>query len=89
MAKIIARGHHERYNGKGYPDGLKGDDIPLCCRIVSVANVYCSCVSTRVYRKSISHQEACAIINAGRGEYFDPRVVGAFAAVSSQLTDLE
>lgn len=78
MAKVIAEGHHERYNGEGYPRGLKGDQIPLCCRIMAAANVYDSCVTDRVYRKGLSHETACGIIRDGRGTEFDPRVADAF-----------
>jgi putative two-component system response regulator len=77
-AKIIAEGHHERYDGSGYPYGLKGDAIPLCCRIMAVANVYDACVTDRVYRKGLSHEEACQAILGGRGTEFDPRIVDTF-----------
>jgi putative two-component system response regulator len=77
-AVMIAGGHHERYDGDGYPRGLKGDAIPLCCRIMAVANVYDACVTDRVYRKALSHEEACAVILAGRGAEFDPRIVDVF-----------
>ena len=82
MAAIIAEGHHEHYNGKGYPHGIKGDDIPLCSRIVAVANIYDSCITDRVYRKALSHQEACEIISRGRGTEFDPRIVDVFEKIS-------
>ena len=78
MAQVIAQGHHERYNGEGYPLGLKGDRIPLCCRIMAAANVYDSCVTDRVYRKGLSHEAACGIIQDGRGTEFDPLVADAF-----------
>ena len=74
----IAEGHHERYDGLGYPGGLSGDDIPLCCRIMSVVNVYDACITNRVYRKGLSHEEACRIILDGRGTKFDPKIVEVF-----------
>jgi putative two-component system response regulator len=81
MAITIAEGHHERFDGTGYPRGLKGDEIPLCCRIMSVANVYDSFVTNRVYRKGFSHDESRDFILAGRGTEFDPRIVDAFEKV--------
>jgi putative two-component system response regulator len=88
MAITIAEGHHERYDGKGYPHGLKGDAIPLCCRIMVVANVYDSYISDRIYRKAISHEEACQKIFEGRGSEFDPRVVDAFDKVKDKFASL-
>jgi putative two-component system response regulator len=81
MAITIAEGHHERYDGTGYPRGQKGDDIPLCCRIMSVANVYDTCVTDRIYRKGLSHEESRDYILAGRGTEFDPRIVDAFEKI--------
>jgi putative two-component system response regulator len=84
-AVMIAEFHHERYDGMGYPHGLKGDDIPLCARIMAVADVYDALVDTRVYRKPIDHSVACRIINAGSGTQFDSRVVDAFHAISHEF----
>jgi putative two-component system response regulator len=78
LAMEIAEGHHERYDGTGYPRGISGENIPLCCRIISVANVYDACVTDRVYRKGLSHEKACEAIFNGRGTQFDPRIVDAF-----------
>lgn len=78
MAAEIARWHHERYNGTGYPDGLAGEDIPLAARIVAVADVYDALVNERVYKPSFSHQKAFDIIVAGAGTQFDPGIVDAF-----------
>jgi HD-GYP domain-containing protein (c-di-GMP phosphodiesterase class II) len=88
MAVDIAEGHHERYDGAAYPRGLKGDDIPLFCRIMAVANVYDACVTDRVYRKGLSHEEACKVIFDGRGTEFDPRVVDAFDKVKDKFAHL-
>ncbi|MDR3348499.1 MAG: response regulator [Acidaminococcales bacterium] len=88
MAKTIAGGHHERYDGTGYPCGMVGEAIPLCCRIVSVANVYCSLLSDRVFRKAMSHEKAGELIAAGAGGEFDPRVVRAFLAARDEIDDL-
>jgi len=89
VAMIIAEGHHERYDGTGYPNGLKGDNIPLCCRIVAVANVYDSCIADRIYRKGLSHDQACAAIISGRGTEFDPRIVDVFEKVKDKFVSLQ
>ncbi|MDR2434836.1 MAG: response regulator [Treponema sp.] len=85
MAMMIAEGHHERYDGAGYPRGLKGEQIPLCCRIMSVANVYDACVTDRVYRKRLSHEAACRVISEGRGTEFDPRIVDTFNRIQDKF----
>jgi cyclic di-GMP phosphodiesterase len=77
MARNIAASHHERWDGTGYPAGLRGTDIPLEARIVSVADVYDALTSKRVYKPPMSHDEAIRIITAGQGTQFDPRVVDA------------
>jgi putative two-component system response regulator len=78
MAQEIALTHHERYDGAGYPRGLKGLDIPLCGRIVALADVYDALTSKRVYKAAFSHETARGIILDGRGTQFDPDVVQAF-----------
>ena len=85
---MIAENHHEKYDGSGYPHGLAGDDIPLCARIMTVANVYDGCITDRVYRKALSHEEACAVIFDGKGTWFDPRIVEAFERVADQFARL-
>lgn len=70
--------HHERYNGKGYPLGLKGDDIPLEARIVAVADAYDALTSDRPYRRRISAKEAAAILKEAKGSAFDPKIVEIF-----------
>jgi putative two-component system response regulator len=81
----IAEGHHERYDGTGYPHRKKGEGIELCNRIMSVANVFDSLVTDRVYRKALSYEEAHRIISDGAGTEFDPRVVEAFREVHGDL----
>jgi len=78
MAAEIAKWHHERYDGSGYPDGLMGDDIPLAPRIVALADVYDALVSERVYKSGFSHEKARGIILAESGTHFDPGIVDAF-----------
>jgi len=87
-ARIIAEGHHERHDGKGYPRGLSGDEIPLCCKLTSIANVYDACLTDRVYRKALSHEETCRIIIEGRGTSFDPELIDVFEAISDKFAAL-
>ncbi|MDR1069186.1 MAG: response regulator [Gracilibacteraceae bacterium] len=89
MARQMAESHHEKWNGAGYPAGLRGEEIPLCCRILAVANVYDSCVTSRKHRPAMSHAEVCALIAAGGGVDFDPRVVAAFQAVADQFEKID
>ena len=70
--------HHEYYNGKGYPDGLDGDGIPLYAAIISIADTYDAMTSTRPYRKALSKEEACKELEKGAGKQFHPDLVKAF-----------
>ena len=88
IAAIIALGHHERFDGTGYPEGLSGDDIPLACRITSVVNVYDACVSERVYHKAMSHEDACKEIEKGSGGEFDPGIVEVFLSYKNEFARL-
>ncbi|MDR1165437.1 MAG: response regulator [Deltaproteobacteria bacterium] len=81
-AKLMAIGHHERWDGKGYPYGLAGEDIPFCSRLLAVANVYDACLTSRIYRPALTHHEAHQVVLDGRGNAFDPRVVDAYLTVS-------
>jgi putative nucleotidyltransferase with HDIG domain len=74
----IIRCHHERFDGSGYPDGIKQDDIPFLARILSVADVYDAMASDRAYRKKMEDPVIIKIINEGGGSQFDPDVVAAF-----------
>jgi putative two-component system response regulator len=94
-AIMIAECHHEHFDGNGYPHGLSGDDIPLCARIMAVADVYDALIETRCYRKAMTHEEAREIILAGRGSHFDPLLVdlfweneAGFQAITQQHHDL-
>ena len=78
MAKQIAYAHHEKWDGTGYPQGLKGEEIPLGGRLMAVADVYDALVSRRVYKEPVPHARAVEIIIEGRGRHFDPDVVDAF-----------
>jgi putative two-component system response regulator len=78
MGRDIALTHHERYDGTGYPRGLKGDAIPICGRITALADVYDALTSRRVYKASITHDIARSMILAETGKHFDPAIVDAF-----------
>lgn len=78
MGKEIAYHHHERWDGTGYPDGLKGEEIPLSARIVAIADVYDALTSKRPYKEAYTHEKAVEIIASERGKQFDPEIVDAF-----------
>jgi putative two-component system response regulator len=84
-ASLIAEGHHEKFDGSGYPRGLRGEEIPLCSRIMAVADVYDAVVADRVYRKAMSTHEAYSLIMNGKGSHFDPHVIDAFAVVHGEM----
>jgi putative two-component system response regulator len=85
MGIEIARSHHEKWNGSGYPDKLAGDAIPLSARIMTVADVYDALRSQRCYKAAKSHEESREIILAGSGTYFDPDIVSAFCNVQESF----
>ncbi|MHB1456488.1 MAG: HD domain-containing phosphohydrolase [Armatimonadota bacterium] len=78
MGVEIARSHHERWDGTGYPNGLAGAAIPLAARIMAVTDVYDALRSTRCYKEAFTHEKSCGIILQGRNTQFDPVVVDAF-----------
>ena len=84
-ARDIALYHHEKWNGKGYPKGLKGEEIPLSGRIMAVADVYDALICKRVYKPPFSHEKAAGIINQESGAHFDPELVEAFLAVEDEF----
>lgn len=88
MARDIALAHHERYDGTGYPHGLVGDAIPLCGRIIALADVYDALTSKRVYKDAYSHERAKSIILDGSGSHFDPNVIDAFLAEEEEFVDI-
>jgi putative two-component system response regulator len=81
----IALNHHERFDGNGYPNGKKGDEIPFCARLMSVVDVYDALVSDRIYRKGMSKDKAHEIIFSGEGTQFDPMVLRAFEECKDYL----
>ncbi len=95
-AREIAYYHHEKWDGTGYPEGLAGEAIPLAARLMAIVDVYDALISRRPYKEPLSHEQAYAIIHAGRKTHFDPAVVDAFeeikdlvAAIAAKYADLE
>jgi len=88
MARDLARSHHEKFDGSGYPDGLAGEDIPLCARIAALADVYDALTTKRVYKPAFSPEKSRDIILEGRGSHFDPDVVDAFLAVEDRFEEI-
>ncbi len=86
--KQIARHHHEKWDGSGYPDGLAGTGIPLSARLMAVADVYDALISPRPYKQAMTHDEALDYIRDGSGSHFDPRVVEALEACVEQMQDI-
>ena len=84
-ARQIAIGHHEKWDGSGYPFALQGDHIPLVARLMALADVYDAMTCRRVYKSAIAHDEVAASIIEGRGKHFDPDVVDAFVAVQNEF----
>ena len=88
MAYDVAMYHHEKWNGKGYPMGLKGTEIPLSARIVAVADVFDAVSAKRCYRDALPLDECFRIIQNGRGTDFDPEVVDAFMAEQDKVKEI-
>ena len=85
MGVEVARSHHERWDGGGYPDGLKGTAIPLAARIVALADFYDALTSKRCYRPAFSHEDNRRMIQGGNGTHFDPDVITAFGTLEGQF----
>lgn len=85
MGIEIARSHHEKWDGSGYPDGLKGEDIPLSARIMTVSDVYDALRSNRPYKKAFPHQMSVDIISKDSGSQFDPEIVTAFLEIEGEF----
>lgn len=88
FAKEIAYSHQEKWDGSGYPEGLKGAEIPLSARLMALADVYDALISKRVYKPPFSHEKALAIIEEGRGQHFDPIIVDAFLSVEDKFKQI-
>jgi putative two-component system response regulator len=87
FAEQMALNHHERYNGSGYPNGIAGEQIPFSARLMAIPDVYDAMTHDRVYRKAMSHKEACKIILSGSGRQFDPAIIEAFDKVKDEFRD--
>jgi putative two-component system response regulator len=88
MSAEIAYNHHEKFDGSGYPQGIKGDEIPMSAKIVALADVYDALVSKRVYKSAMPHDTARSIIISERGKHFDPIVVDAFERCENQFVEI-
>ncbi len=86
MARDIAMSHHERWDGNGYPAGLKGEEIPIAARICAVVDVYDALLAKRSYKEAWTAEQALAEIQQGSGSQFDPQLVSAFTALVAQLS---
>ena len=89
MGAIIALGHHEKFDGTGYPNGLHGEDIPIVARIVAVADVFDALVSERPYKHAWSIEEGFAYLESQKSKHFDPRCVEAFLAGAEKVREIQ
>jgi putative two-component system response regulator len=87
FAKIFVSSHHEKWDGTGYPHGLRGTEIPLLGRVMAIADVYDALVSVRPYKEAYTHEEAVKIICESSGTHFDPTLIELFKQVSDQFRD--
>lgn len=94
LAKEIAHSHQEKWDGSGYPQGLRGEEIPLSARLMAVADVYDALISRRVYKEPMSHEDATSLMLRGSGTHFDPAIVHVFEqlnehfrAIAREFTD--
>jgi putative two-component system response regulator len=88
MAKEIAYGHQEKWDGSGYPQGLAGDDIPISARLMAIADVYDALISRRVYKEGMPHEKAVEIILQGKAQHFDPDMVDAFMELQEDFRSI-
>jgi len=88
MGVNVARSHHEKWDGSGYPDNLKGETIPLAARIVALADYYDALTSNRCYRPAFSHEETCRMIRESSGTHFEPEVAAAFSTLESRFRQI-
>ncbi len=88
FAAEIAYGHHERWDGSGYPQGLSGDNIPISARLMAVADVYDALTTKRVYKDAISHDESVRMMAAERGSHFDPDVLDAMLSIRDTFKEI-
>jgi putative two-component system response regulator len=89
LGETIAQSHHEKWDGSGYPNGLKGIEIPIAGRIAAIADVFDALISKRPYKEAFSVEKSLAIIREGRGSHFDPDVVDAFFAIQDEILTIK
>lgn len=85
IAREIANGHHEKWDGSGYPLGLKENEIPISARLMAVADVYDALISRRIYKQAFTHEDAVAYMLQGNGTHFDPEVIEAFRQIQEEF----
>jgi putative two-component system response regulator len=85
LARDIALSHHEKWDGNGYPMGLKGEEIPLSARLMALADVYDALISKRAYKAAFSHEKSMSIIAEGKGKHFDPDAADAFLSMDDEI----
>ena len=81
--------HHEKWDGSGYPNGLRGDEVPIEGRVVAIADVFDALTSQRPYKSPFTLERTTEIIREGKGKHFDPDVVDAFFAVEQEILDIK
>jgi len=89
LGEVIALSHHEKWDGSGYPTGLKGIEIPIACRITAIADVFDALTTKRPYKEAFSVEKSLAIIREGRGNHFDPDVVDAFLSIQDEILTIK
>jgi len=85
LAREIAYSHHEKWDGSGYPEGLRGEAIPLSARLMAVADVYDALISRRIYKEPMPHEQAVTVIRMASGRHFDPDIVQAFLDIEGSF----
>ena len=88
IARQVAMSHHEKWDGSGYPQGLKQDEIPLCARIMAIADVFDALISKRCYKSAFPVEEAFAIIEQSSGSHFDPVIAATFLELKPEIIAL-
>jgi response regulator RpfG family c-di-GMP phosphodiesterase len=88
FAKEIAISHQEKWDGSGYPEGLKGNEIPISGRLMAIADVYDALISRRVYKEPFTHEQTVEKIGEGRGTHFDPVMVDAFMRIEKKFNEI-
>jgi len=84
----ISYTHHEKWDGSGYPQGLKGDEIPLSGRLMAIADVYDALTCKRVYKKAFTHEKSVEIITEGKGKHFDPDLFECFLEIQDDFHEI-